>query len=226
MNSEFVENYLKAIFELQAEGGTVKTSRLAGKLGVTAGSVTEMLKRLARTQPHLIDYRHHQGARLTAEGKKAALGVVRRHRLLETFLHEVLGLSWDEVHREAEKLEHHLSERVTDALEKFLNYPDYDPHGEPIPDRNRRLPASSHRKLTDVDVGQTACIVRVQPHQKELLPYLDELGIGIGTTALVTAKAPMDGPISVRIGKGRQQREHALGRGVTDHLFVEVRDVV
>ncbi len=222
MNSETVEDYLKAIYELQAKEGRAKTSHLADKLGVTAGSVTEMLRRLARTTPQLVVYKQHHGVRLTARGQKIALNVVRRHRLLETFLHQVLKLSWDEVHREAEVLEHHVSERVTDALDELLKRPAYDPHGEPIPDRTGSLPTVSDQMLSEVAIGKSVRIVRVQPHKEELLQYLDSMGIGIDTRAVVVEKAPFDGPISLRIGTGRSRHDCALGRGVTDHLFVEV----
>lgn len=221
MKSETVEDYLKAIFQLQEKEGRAKTSRLAAKLGLAAGTVTEMLQRLSRTQPRLLDYRQHQGVRLTAEGRAAALDVIRRHRLLETFLHDILGLSWDEVHPEAEALEHHLSTRVTEALEDLLRRPEYDPHGEPIPDRHGILPAVSHRKLSEVDVGQSARIVRVQPIKSDLLRYLDDIGIGIDTVVKVVAKAPLDGPISLLIGEGPSAKSFALGRNIADHLFVE-----
>ena len=123
MQSEAVEKYLKTIYEIQQQGGRVKTTTLAQTLGVTAGSVTDMIKRLASLRPKLVSHELHKGVALTPRGKKVALSVIRRHRLLETFLNRVLGFSWDEVHHEAQNLEHHISDRLTDAIaEYFKNY--------------------------------------------------------------------------------------------------------
>jgi len=224
MNSDTVEDYLKAIYELQAKTGKAKTSQLAEKLSITAGSVTEMLKRLSRNRPDWIVYKHHHGVRLTEAGQIAALSVIRRHRLLETFLHDVLDLAWSEVHPEAEALEHHLSPRVTDALEKLLDSPRFDPHGEPIPDRNGRLPPSSEQRLSEIPAGTTVRIVRVEPQRNTLLNYLDQLGIGIDTTLVVVDKAPLNGPITVRVANGGNRRNQALGREVSDALFVSLRE--
>ncbi len=222
MNSETVEDYLKAVYELQELEGRAKTSRLAEKLCVTPGSVTEMLKRLSHSDSPLIVYKHHQGAKLTDRGRVAALDIIRRHRLLETFLFNILGLSWEEVHKEAEVLEHHISKRVTDAIEDLLNLPQVDPHGEPIPDRRGKLPNVSETRLSDAKIGDAIRIIRVHPYSDDLLPYLNDLGIGIDTIGVVTEKAPMDGPISIKIGKADKTETHALGRNIADYLFVDM----
>ena len=138
MPSEAVEKYLKTIYETQQHGGRVKTTTLAQMLGVTAGSVTDMIKRLSNVRPKLVSHEMHKGVALTPRGKRIALNVIRRHRLLETFLNRVLGFSWDEVHDEAEKLEHHISSRLTEAIAEYLNHPQYDPHGDPIPEKKRK----------------------------------------------------------------------------------------
>ena len=221
MTSETVEDYLKAIYVLEEKEGRAKTSALAKQLGVTAGSVTDMLKRLSSADTKLLSYKHHYGVRLTARGKKAALDVIRRHRLLETFLHDVLGLKWGEVHPEAERLEHHLSDRVTDAIDKLLHYPQFDPHGEPIPGKDGQLPSLTHLKLTSAEIGASLRIVRVDPYQEDLLPYLDSLGIGIQSNIIITEKAPFEGPISLRIAGKKPDAVCSLGRNVTDHVFVE-----
>jgi DtxR family Mn-dependent transcriptional regulator len=221
MNSETVEDYLKAIYVLEQKEGRAKTSALARQLGVTAGSVTDMLKRLSAAETKLLTYKHHHGVRLTAEGKRAALDVIRRHRLLETFLHDVLSLNWGEVHAEAEKLEHHLSERVTDALDKLLDYPQFDPHGEPIPTKDGQLPQTTHQKLTDAELKTTLRIVRVNPFRQDLLPYLDSLGIGMHTRVVITEKAPFEGPITLRIVGQPTDSVCRIGRNVADHVFVE-----
>ena len=221
MTSETVEDYLKAIYVLEEKEGRAKTSALAKKLGVTAGSVTDMLKRLAAADEKLLAYKHHQGVRLTARGRRAALDVIRRHRLLETFLHEILGLKWGEVHKEAEQLEHHISIRVTDAIDKLLNYPRFDPHGEPIPGKDGKLPGMTHQKLTDTDIGIPVRIVRVDPFREDLLPYLDTLGIGIHTEIVVTEKAPFEGPITVKIIDQQSDSIQSIGRNVANHVYVE-----
>ena len=177
MQSETVEKYLKTIYEIQQPGGRVKTTILAQTLGVTAGSVTDMIKRLSSVRPKLVSHELHKGVALTPRGKKIALSVIRRHRLLETFLNRVLGFSWDEVHDEAENLEHHISDRLTDAIAEYLNHPQYDPHGDPIPQKNGKLKADKFQSLTATPVGESVKIARVRHNDAKMLRYLDELGI-------------------------------------------------
>jgi DtxR family Mn-dependent transcriptional regulator len=221
MASSKVEDYLKAIYELVERDGLAKTTLLAERLGIQAGTVSEMIKRLSQTSPRLINYRHHHGVRLTPKGKKAALGVIRRHRLLETFLHQTLGLSWHEVHEEAEVLEHHLSQRVTDSLDEHLNFPQFDPHGEPIPDRDGNLIARKKIRLSEINVQQNFKIIGVNPVSRELLGYLENLEIKIYSSGRVLAKSPLKGPIKIRIDQKGAVQEHTLGRSVTDHIYVE-----
>ena len=197
-----------------------KTSALAQVLGVTAGSVTDMIKRLSKMRPKLVSHELHKGVALTSSGKKAALNVLRRHRLLETFLHRVLGFSWDEVHDEAEKLEHHISDRLTDAIAEYLNHPQYDPHGDPIPEKSGKMKAANYRTLLTTPVGDTVRIARVRHTDSELLRYLDKLGIGLETIVTVVEKAPFDGPISIRVGPQRQAPIRTLGINVADDIMV------
>ena len=152
------EDYLKAIYHLSAESGDarVSTSALAERLGVRDPSVSAMLKRLA--QADLVDYEPRQGVLLTEEGRLATMRVVRRHRLLEAFLVEMLDLDWSEVHAEAEVLEHHLSERMVDAIDHSLGHPIEDPHGHPIPDAEGRMRARSLEPLTALPVGDSATV--------------------------------------------------------------------
>jgi len=221
MDSKTVEDYLKTIYKLQSGGERAKTSQVAHKLGVTAGTVTEMLKRLARRSPPLLTYKQHYGVRLTRHGRKRALDVIRRHRLLETFLQQTLGLAWDEVHQEAEILEHCLSKRVTDALDKFLQFPRSDPHGEPIPDADGRIAAQSGLSLSALAAGQTFRVIRVQPVEAELLRYLKSEQIHIGTTGTLISRAPFDGPLTLRLRTGQSTRGCVLGRKAADQIFVE-----
>lgn len=221
MQSGPVENYLKAIYELEEKTGIARTTLLADKLGIKAGTVSEMIKRLSKADSPLITYRHHQGVRLTSKGRKAALSVIRRHRLLETFLHRTLALSWDEVHAEAEVLEHHLSDRVTDAIDRHLGYPRYDPHGEPIPQGDGKIFDLSGTCLSDIDDEREFRIVRVVPESDDLLIYLESLKMGIGACGSIVSPVPLDGPITVRIQSDDQFMEHSLSRQVAKLIFVE-----
>ena len=224
MQTEAVENYLKTIFEIQQEGGRVKTSELAKRLAVTAGSVTDMIKRLSGMRPKLVRHEPHRGVVLTASGKKAALKVIRRHRLIETFLNKVLGFSWDEVHQEAEKLEHHISERLTEAIAEYLNHPDYDPHGDPIPPKGGKLKVDHRQSLSTTPVGETVQVARVRHHDSEMLRYLDQVGINLNTLVTVIEKAPFKGPITVRIGPQRVAPLKTIGLNIAEDILVNLID--
>lgn len=221
MQSEAVEKYLKTIYEIQQHGGRVKTTTLAQTLGVTAGSVTEMIKRLANLRPKLVSHELHKGVALTPRGKKIALSVIRRHRLLETFLNRVLGFSWDQVHEEAENLEHHISDRLTDAIAEYLNHPQYDPHGDPIPEKDGKMKPDNYQSLASTPVGESVRIARVQHNDAELLRYLDQLEIRLETVVTVVEKAPFNGPLSIRVGAMRKAPVRSLGLNVADEIMVE-----
>ncbi len=220
MQTETVEKYLKTIYEIQQQGGRVKTTILAQTLGVTAGSVTDMIKRLSSVRPKMVSHELHKGVALTPRGKKVALNVIRRHRLLETFLNQVLGFSWDEVHDEAENLEHHISDRLTDAIAEYLNHPQYDPHGDPIPEKDGKLKADKFQTLAATPVGESVRIARVRHSDAEMLRYLDELGIRLETVVTVVEKAPFRGPLSIRVGPQRQAPIRTLGINVADEIMV------
>jgi DtxR family Mn-dependent transcriptional regulator len=222
VNSQTTEDYLKAVYTLEKDNKRVKTSNLAKHLGLTPGSVTDMLKRLSSVSPPLLDYRHHRGVKLTAAGRKVALGVIRRHRLLETFLNRILGFGWDEVHQEAEVLEHHLSERLTDAIDRLLNYPATDPHGEVIPSKDGEIAPETQVRLSDVSVGRKVKVVRVDPHQSDMLGYLDQLGIGVETLMSVEQHGPFQGPVTLKIDVDSQTDVCVLGREITDHIYVSI----
>lgn len=219
MQTRAVEDFLKAIYDLRSSDRRVRTSALADRLGRTAGSVTEMAKRLAEQRPRLVTHEMHQGIDLTAEGERAALEVIRRHRLLETFLHQVLGFGWDEVHAEAERLEHCLSERLTDAIDAYLNHPPVDPHGDPIPVPGARLHPEERTGLDAIPPGPTVQIARVRRSEPEILRYLTEMGIAIGAKVRVTEQAPFGGPVSLRIGPLPTVR--ALSRDLARDILVE-----
>jgi DtxR family Mn-dependent transcriptional regulator len=221
MQTEAVEKYLKTIYEIQQYGGRVKTTTLAQTLGVTAGSVTDMIKRLSNVRPKLVSHELHKGVALTPRGRKVALNVIRKHRLLETFLNRVLDFSWDEVHEEAENLEHHISDRLTEAIAEYLNHPQYDPHGDPIPEKNGKMKADNFRSLTTTPVGVSVRIARVHHNDAELLRYLDKMGIRLETIVTVVEKAPFKGPLSVRVGAQRKSPVRMLGIDVADDIMVE-----
>ncbi len=220
MQTETVEKYLKTIYEIQQQGGRVKTTILAQTLGVTAGSVTDMIKRLSSVRPKMVSHELHKGVALTPRGKKVALNVIRRHRLLETFLNQVLGFSWDEVHDEAQNLEHHISDRLTDAIAEYLNHPQYDPHGDPIPEKDGKLKADKFQTLAATPIGESVRIARVRHSDAEMLRYLDELGIRLETVVTVVEKAPFRGPLSIRVGPQRQAPIRTLGINVADEIMV------
>jgi DtxR family Mn-dependent transcriptional regulator len=222
MISHAIEDYLKAIYELEEEHGRVGTSALAAALNVSPASVTGMLQKLAEPNPHspkLVNYARHQGASLTSAGRKIALEVIRHHRLIELYLAEELGYSWDQVDAEAEKLEHVISEEFEDRICAVLGDPTRDPHGNPIPSKDGRVPPQATTTLTELHAGQPARVARVRDDDPALLRYLAELGLVLDAAVTVSGRAPFDGPLHVRVGA---EADHALSRHVTDQVYVEL----
>jgi DtxR family Mn-dependent transcriptional regulator len=210
-----IEDYLKAIYFLQQGDGNVTTSMLGERRGSKPGSVTGMLKKLA--EMHLVEYTRYQGVVLTPAGERIALEVIRHHRLLELYLVEALGYSWDEVHEEAEKLEHHISEKLEARIAAHLGNPDVDPHGDPIPSLEGVLPVSNDLRMAKIEVGERARIVRVYDQSAERLRYLADLGLIPGAEIEVTASAPFDGPLTLRI----DDQIHVLDRRLARMIEVE-----
>src|SRR5919112_1984619 len=171
-----IQDYLKNIYELTENGESASTNALAKKLRISAPSVTGMIQKLASTQPALVEYQKHQGVVLTKEGKKAALEVIRHHRLLEAWLVQTLGYSWDEVHEEAERLEHVISEDFERRIAAAMGHPLRDPHGELIPTEDLKMPLDDLTPLSALRPNQRATIQRVQASEPQLLRYLEELG--------------------------------------------------
>jgi DtxR family transcriptional regulator, Mn-dependent transcriptional regulator len=221
MLSHAVQDYLKAVYDLEEHAGRASTSALAAALKVAPASVTGMLQKLAEESPRLVDYERHRGAVLTPAGRKIALEILRHHRLLELYLAEALGYRWDEVHAEAEKLEHVISEEFEDRICAVLGDPTRDPHGNAIPAKDGTLPPQATTTLTEVDAGQTARVARVRDDDPALLRYLAELGLVLDATVTVAGRAPFDGPLHVQVGAGGHTA-HALGRSVTDQVYVEL----
>jgi DtxR family Mn-dependent transcriptional regulator len=201
-----VEDYAKAIFSLEERSAAaVSTNALAERLGITAGSVSAMLKRL--DELGLITHVPYRGVRLTPEGRRIALEVIRHHRLLESYLAEALGMPWDRVHEEAEVLEHVLSDELEQLIAAKLGNPTVDPHGDPIPTPDFEIEKGETRSLDELRVGSAGRFVRVSDSDPEMLRYLAENGIAIGDHLEVTGRQPFGGPLFVRSG----DRELPLG---------------
>src|SRR5512143_1427955 len=173
--TDSIQDYLKAIYELTQNGEAASTNALAARLGVEPASVTGMIQKLAAARPALLEYRKHHGVKLSAAGRRAALEVIRHHRLLEAWLVKTLGYSWDEVHSEAERLEHVISEDFEERIAAALGYPSRDPHGEPIPSSDLVMPSDGSVPLVSLAVGQKAVVLRVDAQDQGLLRHLEEL---------------------------------------------------
>lgn len=199
MHSLSEENYLKTIYLLGDGGAKISPTAIADILHNNPASVIDMLKKL--TEKKLIIYDKKKGARLTNSGVKAATEIVRKHRLWEVFLLEKLGYKWDEIHNIAEQLEHVGTSELADRLEKFLGYPDYDPHGDPIPKADGKIAVAFKTMLGEVEIGKQYSVVAVKDTSAEFLNYLQKLGIGISTRIKVIEKIPFDGSLVVQIGK-------------------------
>ncbi len=213
MLSQAVEDYLKAIYKLQGEGA-VSTTDIARALDVSSASVTNMVKRLAEMK--MVAYQSYKGVRLTEAGEKIALEIIRHHRLLETYLKEVLGYSWDQMHEEAERLEHHISEEFERKIDELLGYPTHDPHGHPIPTRDGQITETATAPLALAEPGRTLVIHHISDADPALLDYLETLGLLPQTPVVVLQKAPFNGPLTLRIG----QHEHVVGHEVASNVFV------
>jgi DtxR family transcriptional regulator, Mn-dependent transcriptional regulator len=212
--SEATQDYVKEIHKLRLEGRRATTSAIAERMGVRPSSATAMLKKLAGLG--LVDYAPYKGVELTSTGERVALEVIRHHRLLEQYLAEALGIPLDEVHIEADRLEHVLSEELEARIDHSLGYPTHDPHGDPIPDSKLKLDRSRLRTLASLEPGDEATIRRVPSDDGELLRYLKSLALVPGRKVKLRSAAPFGGPLTVRVGKAEHaiSRELAAGIGV------------
>ena len=208
------EDYLKAIYMLHADG-PVSNSALAHHLGVAPASATNMVKRLAELG--LVAYSPYQNIELTESGERVALEVLRHHRLLELYLHDKLNLPWDQVHAEAERLEHVLSERLEDAIASALGDPTVDPHGDPIPTKDGQILATPRLPLSAVRLGQPCRITRVLLQDSERLIYLGTLGLYPNAEVCVLRRAPFDGPLLIQV----DDEHHALAHDLASYLIAE-----
>jgi DtxR family Mn-dependent transcriptional regulator len=204
--SASVQDYAKAVYALEARGGSpVSTNDLAARLGVTPGSVSGMVRKL--TEVGIVEHEPYHGVRLTDQGRRVALEVLRHHRLLELFLAEELGMSWDRVHAEAEVLEHVLSEELEELIAARLGDPAVDPHGDPIPTVELEIDEAQTRSLDSLARGERGVLVRVSDSDPEMLRYLSSAGISPGDQLVVRDRQPFGGPLFVLV----DGREHAIG---------------
>jgi DtxR family transcriptional regulator, Mn-dependent transcriptional regulator len=211
--SEATQDYLKAIWKLGRDGPAT-TSAIAEELGVSPASATGMLKRLASLG--LVEHERYHGATLTVAGERVALEVVRHHRLLELYLMEALGLGWDEVHDEADRLEHHLSEEVEARIDAALGFPKRDPHGDPIPSAELELITDPARTLAELVLGDEAVILCVPDSDPALLRYLAELGLFPRRHITMVERAPFGGPLTVEVDGAR----HAIAVELAERIAV------
>ena len=216
-----VEDYLKAIYDLERVGAAAATSDIADRLTVSAASVSGMMRRLAELG--LITHEPYRGARLTEIGRAAALRTLRRHRILEVYLTEVLGYPWDLVHDEAERLEHAASEELVERMAAALGDPLHDPHGAPIPTRDGRVEEAELRPLSVGVTGERVRVRRVEDDDGDRLRYLAELGIRPGATVRILDRAPFDGPITLWVdeGPGGAGATRAIGTALAGQVFVD-----
>ncbi len=217
-----IEDYLKTIYMITRSHERATTNQIAEALKVAPASVTGMIKKLSKTNPPLVEYQRHRGVVLTPYGNQAALEILRHHRLLELFLHQILGFDWDEVHEEADRLEHVISEEFEERLASALGNPSLDPHGDPIPNRDLQMPETSNRMLIDLRPPQQAIISRVVSANAELLRYLSSRGLTPHACLSVLDYSPFDRNLTIRIEN--QEQVIVLGPQITRQIYVTLID--
>ena len=215
-----IQDYLKRIYELTREGGLATTSELADLMSISPASVTNMLQKLSLTTPPYVTYTKHQGVRLTEEGRRTALKILRRHRLIEEFLVAQLGYTWDEVHVEAEVLEHAMSPLLEERMDAVLGHPKFDPHGDPIPDSNLDFPNIEQTALNNLDEGQGGKILRVPHEDPQVLRYLGKCGLRPGVAVKLLSRTPYDQTMRLLIAETGE--EVIIGPALGDQITVRV----
>ncbi len=218
--SQAVQDYLKTIYALSAEGHPVSTTALARRLGIAPASVTGMLQRMAAMTPPLIHYRKHRGVTLTPEGERIALETLRHHRLLEAYLVRELGYSWDEVHEEACRLEHVISEDLERRIAEALGNPERDPHGDPIPTPDLTMPPTRSRPLLSLRPPQRAIVRRVSNEEPAFLRHAERLGLTPGARLEILERSEFDHNLRLRMED--RHETIVVGPAITERIFVEV----
>jgi DtxR family transcriptional regulator, Mn-dependent transcriptional regulator len=213
--SPSVEDYIKAIYKAHAENGSVATHELADRLHVSAPAVSKMMRKLSALK--LITHAPYQGVKLTRAGEKLALEIIRHHRLIELYLVQAMGFSWDSVHEEAERLEHHISEEFEDKIDELLGHPTACPHGDPIPTRAGTIARTSNLPLTEQPSPARLIVRRVSDEEPELLRHFQALGVTPGTAIELVTREPFDGPLVLEVG-GKRVR---LTQRAAKEVFVD-----
>ncbi|MDB5140043.1 MAG: ideR [Mucilaginibacter sp.] len=216
MNTLAEENYLKSIYHLSVNAASVTTNQLAALLNTKASSVTDMLKKLADKE--LINYTPYQGVTLTPPGEKVAVNIIRKHRLWEYFLVEKLNFKWDQVHEMAEEMEHISSTELIDRLDKFMGYPKYDPHGDPIPDCNGLFNIHNLKPVAAIGVNETGVICGVRDHSKEFLQYLEKQELTIGKNILILEVIEFDRSMILEM----ENKKIQISREVANNLLISL----
>ena len=214
MNTLAEENYLKSIYHLSLNAENVSTNQLAAFINTKASSVTDMLKKLADKE--LINYTPYQGVTLTKSGEKIAVNIIRKHRLWEYFLVDKLNFKWDEVHEMAEEMEHISSNELIDRLDKFMEYPKYDPHGDPIPDCNGLIKIHNLKPVSAIDINESGVICGVRDHSPAFLQYLEKQMLTIGKKIMVSEIIEFDHSMTVQTGDKKIQ----ISREVANNLLI------
>jgi len=216
MPSEQIENYLKNIYKIQSNEGKVTTSSLSKNLNISPASVSEMIKKLA--EEGTLMHTPYKGVELTPEGKKLALRIIRKHRLWEMFLVEVLKFTWDEIDEEAEKFEHIMSDKMEDKIDEALGHPVIDPHGDPIPTKNGAVKKVASIILSDAPEGSTVRVLRVSDTHSDCLQFISSVGISLNKKITVKQRFAFDGSLSIKLGK----KEQFISKHVADAIYVEL----
>ena len=212
LRTEAVEDFLKAVYKLERIQSPVPTTALANSLGIKPPSVTEMAKKLAENG--LLEYEKYKGIRLTEPGRRIALEVIRHHRLIEMYLTEALGYSWDEVHEEADRLEHVISEQFEARIAAALGHPEHDPHGDPIPDINGKVPRQDVVSAADALLNNSYAVHRIIDQSPDMLRYLADIGLVPGANIEIVARDPFEGPVHLRLGDRTAVIAHKVSRQI------------
>jgi DtxR family Mn-dependent transcriptional regulator len=215
MPSEQIENYLKNIYKIQTSEGKVSTTSLSEKLQISPASVSEMVKKLA--DEGSLTHTPYKGVELTESGKRTALKIVRKHRLWEMFLVDVLHFGWDEIDQEAEKFEHIMSEKMEDKIDEVLGFPSVDPHGDPIPSRNGTIKTIRSFPLAGAEEGKSVRVVRVNDANPELLQYASSIGLSLNKKIAIRQRIKFDNSLIVKIGT----KEITVSATLAENIFVE-----
>jgi DtxR family transcriptional regulator, Mn-dependent transcriptional regulator len=213
------ENYIKTIFHLQQHHDTVTTNAVAKELKTSAASVTDMMKKLKIKK--LLHYEAYRGFKLSSDGRKVAVGIIRRHRLWEFFLAEKLKFNWDEVHAIAEELEHVSSKKLIDKLDEYLDFPKFDPHGDPIPDSNGKIESNKQFCITALPLSKSAVVCRVQNQSVEMLYLLKHKKIALGTNLEIKKKFSYDESLEIKI---KQQPAFTISNELAKNIFVKYEE--